>query len=71
MYESLWNTFDGTEKSISYIVKEVLGYKEHWGENLNTIPSLTEAVTNGVLAIETLGMKQAIKEILYVTATKQ
>ena len=49
----------------------MLGYKEHWGENLNTIPSLTEAVTNGVLAIETLGMKQAIKEILYVTATKQ
>ncbi|MGG0465234.1 tagaturonate reductase [Priestia aryabhattai] len=71
MYESLWNTYDGTEKSISYIVREVLGYKQHWGEDLNTIPSLTEAVTNGVLAIETLGMKQAMKEILYVTATKQ
>ncbi|MDC7722460.1 tagaturonate reductase [Priestia megaterium] len=71
MYESLWNTYDGTEKSISYIVKEVLGYKEHWGEDLNIIPSLTEVVTTGVLAIETFGMKQAMKEILYVTATKQ
>lgn len=71
MYESLWNTYDGTEKSISYIVREVLDYKQHWGEDLNTIPSLTEAVTNGVLAIETLGMKQAMKEILYGTATKQ
>ena len=71
MYESLWNTYDSTEKNISYIVREVLGCKQHWGEDLNTIPSLTKAVTNGVLAIETLGMKQAIKEILYVTATKQ
>ncbi|MFP7735204.1 tagaturonate reductase [Priestia aryabhattai] len=71
MYESLWNTYDGTEESISYIVKEVLGYKQHWGEDLNMILGLTKTVTKGVIAIETSGMKQAIKEILYVSATKQ
>lgn len=64
LYKSLWSNCDGTEKSLRNIVTSVLGYEKNWKQDLNKVPGLTDAVTNYLVKIEKLGMKEAIKEVI-------
>ena len=64
LYNGLWSNFDGTTEGLTNIVTSVLAYEKNWGMNLNDIPNLTQEVTKYLEAIETLGIKEAIKIVL-------
>ena len=64
LYKNLWSNFDGTKDGLNNIVTSVLAYEKNWGMNLNDIPNLTNEVNKYLEAIESLGMKEAIKEVL-------
>jgi len=64
LYKNLWSNFDGTKDGLNKIVTSVLAYEKNWGMNLNDIPNLTNEVTKYLETIESLGMKEAIKEVL-------
>lgn len=64
LYKSLWSNYDGNKEELKNIVTSVLGYEKNWGRNLNEIPNLTIEVTKYLELIESLGMKEAIKEVL-------
>ena len=66
LYKSLWDNYDGTESGLKHIVTSVLAYEKVWGMDLNKMPMLTEAVTDYLIKIENLGMKEAIKEVTKV-----
>jgi len=58
LYGELWKT-----KDYRKIAETVLGLKEHWDLDLNTIPGFTEAVAGYLGKIDTEGVKQALREI--------
>lgn len=60
MYADLWNNFNGNYK---HIAETVLGMKSHWETDLNTIPEMTDTVALYLEKIDTLGVKEALKEI--------
>jgi tagaturonate reductase len=64
LYNTLWSNFDGTKEGLNEIVTSVLAYEKNWGMNLNDIPNLTQEVTKYLESIESLGIKEAIKEVL-------
>nr|WP_312292058.1 tagaturonate reductase [Clostridium chromiireducens] len=64
LYKELWSNFDGSNEGLKTIVTSVLAYEKNWGMDLNGIPNLTEEITKYLILIETLGMKEAIKEVL-------
>jgi len=64
LYKNLWSNFDGTRDGLNKIVTSVLAYEKNWGMNLNDIPNLTNEITKYLETIESLGMKEAIKEVL-------
>ena len=64
LYEKLWSDFNGTEDAYKIIVREILGLESHWGLNLNSIEGLAEQAFLYLKAIDQLGMKDAIKEVL-------
>ena len=64
LYKNLWSNFDGSKDRLNKIVTSVLAYEKNWGMNLNDIPNLTSEVTKYLETIESLGMKEAIKEVL-------
>ncbi|MEH7083833.1 tagaturonate reductase [Neobacillus drentensis] len=63
LYKSLWGNYDRTDSGIKQIVTSVLAYEKVWGMDLNTVPMLTEAVTNYLIKIENDGMREAINEV--------
>lgn len=64
LYKALWSNYDGSKEGLNKIVTSVLGYEKNWGSNLNEIPNLTDEVAKYLEAIETLGMKEAVKIVL-------
>ena len=64
LYNSLWSNFDGTKEGLNNIVTSVLAYEKTWGMNLNDVPNLTQEITKYLVAIESLGIKEAIKIVL-------
>ena len=60
MYADLWKNFNGDYK---HIAETVLGMKSHWEIDLNTIPEMTDTVALYLEKIDTLGVKEALKEI--------
>jgi tagaturonate reductase len=64
LFKGLWSNYDGTKDSLNKIVTSVLGYERNWGSNLNDIPNLTDEVVRYLEIIESVGMKEAIKEVL-------
>lgn len=64
LYKSLWSNYNGNKDELKNIVTSVLGYEKNWGRDLNEISNLTNEVTRYLELIETLGMKEAIKEVL-------
>lgn len=57
--QQLWATND-----FHKVAEGVLAYKEVWGENLNSIPGLTEKVEYDLKEIKQKGMLEAVKGIL-------
>ena len=64
LFKNLWGSFDGTDEGLNKIVTSVLAYEKNWGMDLNTVEGLTEAVTKNLILIESVGMKEAVKEVL-------
>ncbi|HBM15361.1 MAG TPA: tagaturonate reductase [Lentisphaeria bacterium] len=64
MYAQLWSSYSGTQKDITRIVKTVLGMKEHWEVDLNSIPGFEEQVSGYLYNIVTKGINKAIKEVM-------
>ncbi len=64
MFKNLWSEFDGTKAGATKLVTQVLGLKEHWGLDLNTLPGVTEFVADSLYAQATMSMREAIKAIL-------
>jgi tagaturonate reductase len=64
LFEGQWSQYNGTIESVKTMVTSVLGYEKVWETDLNQVPGLTEAITNDLFEIETLGMKKAVEAIL-------
>lgn len=63
LFKNLWNEYDGTYAGCEKIVKTVLGLKEHWDLDLNTLPGVTTFVSECLYEIETKPMREALKKI--------
>ncbi len=64
LYKSLWSEHDGSDESLRNIVKNVLGYKANWKMDLNEVPGLTDKVSDYLIDIENLGIKEAVKKVM-------
>lgn len=64
MYAKLWGAYSGDKKGIVSIVKSVLGMKDHWETDLNSIAGLPELVSEYLYDIVTKGIKEAIKKVM-------
>ncbi|ULO07428.1 tagaturonate reductase [Paenibacillus sp. 19GGS1-52] len=63
-FAALWKSCDGSEASLRVLTAEVLGATNRWGCNLNEVAGLTDKVAQGLFAIEKLGMKQALQDLV-------
>ncbi len=63
-FKALWAEYDGTEAGALKLVQAVLGWKEHWGKDLNTIPGVTEYVASCLYAQQTMPMRDALKAMV-------
>lgn len=64
LYKNLWSECDGSETGLKTLVTKVLAYDRNWGMDLNEIEGLTQAVTDNLILIEKVGMKEAVKSVL-------
>jgi tagaturonate reductase len=64
LYKTAWESYDGTEEGLRNVVINVLAYKKNWKMNLNEVQGLTDAVTNYLIKINNLGIKEALKEVM-------
>ncbi|RQN11912.1 tagaturonate reductase [Clostridium butyricum] len=64
LYKNLWSECDGSESGLKTLVTKVLAYDRNWGMDLNEIEGLTQAVTDNLILIEKVGMKEAVKSVL-------
>ncbi|GFP77195.1 tagaturonate reductase [Clostridium fungisolvens] len=64
LYKTAWGSCDGSEAGLRSVVTTVLGYEKNWKMNLNEVKGLTDAVTYYLAKIETLGIKEALKEVM-------
>lgn len=64
LYKNLWSECDGSESGLKTLVTRVLAYDRNWGMDLNEIEGLTQAVTDNLILIEKVGMKEAVKSVL-------
>ncbi len=60
LFQKLWNEFDGTKAGCKKIVETVLGLEHHWELNLNTLPGVTDFVTDCLYEITTKPMREAL-----------
>ncbi len=63
-FKALWSEFDGTKAGAKKLVSAVLGWKEHWGKDLNTLPGVTDFVAEALYAQSTMSMRDALKAVL-------
>ncbi|VYU67060.1 tagaturonate reductase [Clostridium butyricum] len=64
LYKNLWSECDGSESGLKTLVTKVLAYDRNWDMDLNEIEGLTQAVTDNLILIEKVGMKEAVKSVL-------
>ncbi len=60
LFQKLWNEFDGTKVGCKKIVETVLGLEHHWELDLNTLPGVTDFVTDCLYEITTKPMREAL-----------
>ncbi|MCR5112862.1 MAG: tagaturonate reductase [Acholeplasmatales bacterium] len=63
LINGLWAQYD-KDKNANALVTAVLGYKAHWGVDLNEFDDVNEYVTASLEAILAKGIREAIKEIV-------
>ncbi|SNX53417.1 tagaturonate reductase [Thermoanaerobacterium sp. RBIITD] len=64
LYKTLWSNYDGTEEGLKNIVRSVLSYEKNWKMDLNKIEGLTDAVSDDLIMIEKIGIKDAVLKTL-------
>ncbi len=63
-FDLLWSNWKGTDAGLYELANDVLAAENHWGSNLNEVAGLTDKVAEGLIAIERLGMKQALQQLV-------
>jgi tagaturonate reductase len=64
IYCGLWGAYDGSEENLVKIVKEILALEKVWKMDLNKVEGLAEKVSDYLIKIEKLGMKEAFNEVM-------
>ena len=64
LLHDLWASYDNTVEGAKKIVSTVLGLKDHWGVDLNTIAGVCDYVTESLVAILNNPMRKAIEKIV-------
>jgi tagaturonate reductase len=67
LFKTLWASHDGSRDSIQRMVREVLGKKEIWKDDLNEKKGLSEAVSDYLCQIETRGMEAALNQLCRIS----
>lgn len=60
-FASLWGGWDGTDSGLRALTAQVLAATNRWGCDLNEVAGLTDKTAEGLIAIERVGMKQALQ----------
>lgn len=63
-YDELWRKYENNELSLQEIVTAFLGMKEHWGQDLNEIPHLTDDIVQMTADILNHGMKNSLEKVV-------
>jgi tagaturonate reductase len=64
IYNNLWGAHNGTEESLVKIVTEILAFEKVWKMDLNKVEGLAQKVSDYLIKIEKLGMKEALHEVM-------
>jgi mannitol-1-phosphate/altronate dehydrogenase len=64
LFKSAWGNYDGAQGSLRALVIKILGYEKNWKRDLNEVEGLTDAVTEYLMKIEKLGIKEALKDVM-------
>jgi tagaturonate reductase len=67
LFKTLWASHDGSRDSIQRMVREVLGKKEIWKDDLNEKKGLSGAVSDYLYQIETRGMEAALNQLCRIS----
>src|SRR5476651_2200133 len=59
-FSELWSSVRNGELPLAGLVETVLADEQHWGMDLNTVPALSEKVTEQLQAIQQLGVRDAL-----------
>ena len=62
MFKELWSKHDGSKEATRTLVTKVLGLADHWGKDLNTVPGVTDFVTESLDLMLHNTMREAIKK---------
>lgn len=60
LFSTLWSEVRRGELPLRELVETVLADEQHWGMDLNTVPALSEKVTEQLQAIQQLGVRDAL-----------
>ncbi len=63
-FAMLWSNWDGTDSGLYELANDVLAADYRWGCNLNEVVGLTDKVAKGLIAIERIGMQQALQQLV-------
>ncbi len=66
LFSDLWLQVEQGKLSVKSLVQEVLGQQEHWEQDLNAIPGLTDAVADTLSAYMSEGVRPVLEKILGV-----
>ncbi|MEH7331683.1 tagaturonate reductase [Neobacillus drentensis] len=64
LFQEQWGQYNGSFESLRAIARSVLGYEKVWEQDLNQVPGLTDAISNDLYEIESLGMKKAVESLI-------
>ncbi|MDO3410790.1 tagaturonate reductase [Saccharibacillus sp. CPCC 101409] len=63
-FEQLWGACGGSDEELRALTASVLGFTEVWEMDLNAVSGLTEAVSDALIRIERLGMREAVRSLI-------
>ncbi len=63
-FKGAWANFDGSKAACKKIVEAFLGMEKHWELNLNTLPGVTDFVTESLYQITSTSMREALTKVV-------